>query len=299
MTPTTPHTTSLGKRLGQAIKHLPETQIDVLEAQGRGGLKACLAAAVGMPSATVLSDMLADRVPGRRYLPALASALLVPSEWLLGDDRFAPDWALSPLDAYERWENRLRAAAIRAGLLHPSQGSAQKAESSVTHTGPSPQFDGNTPYFSLSPVEWQGLINGCPLLTIDLPSQIRLGLGLGLSAPLDPDHLTTGQELARLIHQRVLEAVAQERHYWQRYLMGPRLAGVCRQALMAMRMTMSSFGMSTASIDDCIEILARQSIKTSVENHPPLPPDEFIKVTGRRQWTPLREIHLRHEKRFG
>ena len=65
-----------------------------------------------MSGASTLSDMLSGRIRGHALPPGFGQMAGVSLSWLEGsdEDAMAPEWALLPLAAYERWLRRVRIA---------------------------------------------------------------------------------------------------------------------------------------------------------------------------------------------
>jgi hypothetical protein len=285
----------LADRLAGAIDHLDRERKSwirqqMLERNITGGIKAGIAALAGLPGQSTLSDMLSGRIQGRRYLASLAEVLQVDLAWLQGDERTAPDWALSPLAAFERWAAQLRAVAQRR-IPNPSR--------------PQPKDDidsglaavDTTPIAALAPQ--LGLTPGHPAVghilagnyaLVPFDALLSFAALLGLPAPGDPAHVRAGQQDASEVEHRVQQAVHHERERMRRYLIPPQLFAQMRRILLDARQR----GMATTRVcEDALECLWRQHLRDLDKSKRHLP-DGFRRDTGRTQWTGLEQLRERY-----
>jgi hypothetical protein len=287
--------TLLHERLDAAITNLSQRQKDRLahelseRNQEAAGLRGTIAVLAGLPTTSVLSDMTAGRTPGQRHQAALARVLGISHEWLAGDDRHCPDWALEPLPAWERFAEQLterwRLLAGRKASLDRSSGHlaadpadaqriARLMELPLGHTIPSLLADGR-------------------FTTCDYDQLERFAVVVGLPEPTHPEHLRTGQTIARVVSVRVEQALALARRRYARFLLPPRLFSLTRLALVGLKAQRSHQGKTVQAVDDSLEVLWRQQLVRRGTDRRHLP-ESFTRETGRASWTPLAQMQARY-----
>lgn len=288
--PTLPH-----ERLDAAICNLSQRQKERLaqELRERGqevpGLRGMITVLAGLPTTSVLSDMTAGRTPGQRHVETLARVLGVSRDWLAGDDRQAPDWCLEPLAAWERFAERLgerwrslagrRTGADRSSAhLASDPADAQRIARLLTlplgHAVPS--------------LLAEGRFTACDYDEIE-----RFAIVLGLTEPTHPDHLRSGQAIAKVVDVRVEQAIALARRRYARFLLPPRLFRLARLALVGLKALRSHQGKTVQAVDDCLEVLWRQQLMRRGIDRRQIP-EAFTRETGRAGWSPLSQMQGRY-----
>lgn len=295
------------ERLAAAFEHLSAQRRSDIEAhmheQGiEGGLKGGVARLAGMTSVSTLSDMLAGRIRGQRYRAALAEVLGVRQAWLEGDNSQAPDWALLPLQVYERWLRQLR-IAWQAWFVDrrggPSATTAMGLRLGTVSGG-----------FRLNPDERQELAQRLDMGKDDpvldalsegawhrIPFAMQLAIAEELGAPT-PEH----QELVAAGHRTAQQAAEEKnlvsqrlREQSQRHYLPARLFQVTRLALVSLRQQRQYQHKSTTAVEDALELIWRQHLLRQSREHEH-PPAAFTEETGRTNWTPLDELLARYQK---
>ncbi|TVR13069.1 MAG: hypothetical protein EA401_07650 [Planctomycetota bacterium] len=296
---------SFAERLAAAFEHLSAQRRSDIEAllqeQGiEGGLKGGIARLAGMTSVSTLSDMLAGRIRGQRYRGPLAEVLGVSPAWLEGDDSQAPDWALLPLQVYERWLRQLR-IAWQAWFVDrrggPSATTAMGLRLGTVSGG-----------FRLNTQERQELAQRLDLATDDptldalsegawhrIPFAMQLAIAeeLGAQAPEHPDLVAAGHHAAQQAAQEK-HLVSQRLHEQSlRHYLPTHLVQVTRLALVSLRQQRSYQGKSTTAVDDALELIWRQHLLRHNREHE-TPPAGFCEETGRTHWTPIETLLARY-----
>jgi transcriptional regulator with XRE-family HTH domain len=288
----------LAERLQAAIDHLSphqEARLQaIMEERGiKGGIKAGIAMVAGLPTPSVLSDILAGRTSGQRHLEGLASTLGVSIAWLNGDDRSAPLWSLSPLAAFRAWSEQLAHALSR----RHSRNQRSASDAGVIERGPSPNTTLEVELAIMLQLR-QGDANLAAIAAgrwshVDLEILLRLATYLTLEEPTHPEHLRMGQAMAKEVDVEIEAALKQLRRRYERFLLPTRLFQLVRLALVGLKATRSWEGRSPAVVDDCLEILWRQQLVRRGASRRAVP-NAFVRETGRSGWTPLAELQRRH-----
>lgn len=288
--------TGISCRLAEAIHHLgPARRADLrrdLDRQGwTGGLKGGIALLAGLPTPSVLSDMLAGRSRGRRHLSALARILGVAETWLAEGRTPEPDWALEPETAFRRWALTLaarlgawsRAAGAQPGSWMPGP---MLSPASRTALAERLALEADDPVLELLAAQRWGEIRFALLEAI--------AAELGLPAAEDPDHLRRGHAIiaAAVDDDHAVTAAVAKR--LRRYRLPPALFATTRLALTAMRAHQRHLGQDTGAIEDSLELLWRDQLASDGERPPALPPEGFVADTGRGGWTPSAVIRARY-----
>ena len=280
-------------RLELAIVHWTERQqnrIRTTLAQPPEGSKGLLSSALGMASPSQLSDILSGRTQGLRYRDTLAELLEVERAWLEGDDEVAPDWALPPLDAWERFALRLDLAwdNCRAQKTMTSEDSGTMQidlvadESRLARLLKLPYGDANLAL--LAGRRWAEVPDALLLLLQD---------ALGLSPVTHPEHLALGRCLALAVQARVQRAVATISKRYQRFFLPPHLFKLARLGLAGLKGQRIHHSKGHQPIDDCLELLWRQALMARGESRP-LMPEPAMRETGRSSWTSLDRLQARY-----
>ena len=288
----------LAERLQAAIDHLSpqqETRLRaIMDERGvKGGLKAGIAVAAGLPTPSVLSDILAGRTPGQRHLEGLAATLGVTTAWLQGDERSAPLWSLTPLAAFRAWAVQLGDALSR----RHGRNQRSASEAGVLERGSSPN-----PTLEVALAVMLRLRQGDANLTAiaagrwshaEMEVLLRLVTYLGLEEPTHHDHLRLGQAMAKEVDVEIELALKHLRRRYERFLLPTRLFQLTRLALVGIKAARSWQGRSSIPVDDCLEILWRQQLVRRGTSRRAVP-NAFTNETGRAGWTPLAELQRRH-----
>lgn len=286
------HENDFGKRLEQAIEHLTEEQRAGILARApeAKGLKAALAEVVGLPSQSVLSDMLAARVPGTKYRPLLAAELAVDPAWLEGGGSAAPDWALSPVTAWCRFARQLQAAAQRALVRHDEStlalpGGSHRERLEAQTLARELGYDARDPAI-LDLVKGRFAAPPPELLW-------RYAAKLGLAKPLHAAHLERGRELWCACEEEFARQLQQRDQVFRRLLPPAPLFRLMRSALATLRQSQRYQGEDCRSVEDAIELLWAQ--RWFLGNLPRSQvPSGLSNETGRTRWSRLREIQARY-----
>ena len=289
----------MAKRLQAAIDHLSPQQEarlrTIMNERGvKGGLKAGIAVVAGLPTPSVLSDILAGRTPGQRHLEGLATALGVTTAWLQGDDRNPPCWILTPLAAFRAWAGQLGDALSRRHVRN--QRSASEA-GVIERDGAGPN-QALEVALALALRLRQGDANLTAIAAgrmshVEIDILLRLAVHLGLEEPTHPDHLRLGQTLAREVDAEIELALKHLRRRYERFLLPARLLQLARLALVGLKATRSWQGRPAQPVDDCLEILWRQQLVRRGTSRRTVP-NAFTRETGRAGWTPLAELQRRY-----
>ena len=291
-----PNPESFGERLNLAIENLSSPQEEALRhdlekrgetAAGRRGL---VAMAAGLPTASMLSDIIAGRTPGTRYHDQLAAAVNVERAWLHGDDACAPDWRLTALAAWERWATRIEAQWLRlAGRRSEPQ------EDSLSEIRAAPALEQRIARLLGLPLGHAdlGRLACGRLATCDFPIVVRFALQMGLPDPTHPEHLQAGQAIARIVEERVESVLKTIRRRYSRFMLPPKLFQAARLALAGLKAQRSHQTKEVQTVDDCLEMLWRQQLLRSGQAKKSAP-EAFCRETGRGAWTPLNRILARY-----
>jgi hypothetical protein len=284
------------QRLDLALNALSQRQQERLLERARtagnpvGGIRGAVSALAGMKMPSFLSDMVAGRVPGHRYREILSGLLEVDLAWLTGDDSRAPDWALPPLDAWERFSFRImdhwrRINGGRQG--HPDDTSQDLRGAPADEQRIARMLD-----LRLGSVD-PGRLAAGRLVDCDLAVVLRFALQLGLPEPTHPEHLARGQEIARVVDQRLQSQSRTLRRRYNRFYLPPRLFNLTRIALIGQKAQRIHQGKDVTPVDDTLEILWRQQLLRSGQPRLTIPRD-FTVDTGRTAWTPLSQLQARY-----
>lgn len=285
---------SFPERLEAAIAHWSEAAEQAART-GREvppGRRSLIAAAAGLPTASMLADMTSGRTPGHRYREALADLLQVDRAWLVeGAPARRPDWLLHPLEAWERWCERIGDAWKRHGGAMP-----QAQEESGLGRQPGPVDEERIARLLGLPFGHADLpgLASLRLTSVAFPTVLRFAKALRLPEPTHPDILARGQEFAQVVDSRVQKAIAVTRRRYQRYLLPPRLFKAARLGLMTLKAQRAYQGRSQAVLDDALEVLWRQQYLRRSDDRPAMP-DICLRETGRGGWTPLSRIQGRYQ----
>ena len=291
-----PNPENFGERLNLAIEKLSAPQEGILRddlekrgvtAAGRRGL---VALSAGLPTASMLSDIIAGRTPGARYHDQLASAVKVDKAWLHGDDSCAPDWQLAPLAAWERWATRIEEQWQRVAGRR-----ANPQEDSVSDIRAAPAQEQRIARLLGLPLGHAdlGRLASGRLATCDFQVVVRFALQLGLPEPTHPEHLQAGQAIARIVEERVELALKTVRRRYSRFMLPPKLFQAARLALAGLKAQRSHQAKEVQTVDDCLEMLWRQQLLRSGQPKKSAP-EAFGRETGRGAWTPLNRILARY-----
>jgi hypothetical protein len=296
------------QRLTDAVEHLSDgarSRIrSAMESLGiEGGIKGGIARLCGMNTPSLLSDMLAGRSKGMRYRASLAEVLEVDEAWLDHGGGETPEWALLPLQAWERWYRQARIAWQAWFADRNSE------PSSSSLFGLRVGADSRFPIQNLGPEDRSAIARHLDLdpdgSVIDQLAQgqwheisfdllLEIAKELGAAPPKNPQHVRRG-------HAAAGEAAAQRdlvtnrfRNSMLRYHLPPRLFQLCRLALVSLKQQHAYQGKDTIGIDDTIELLWRQQFQNQERGLDEIP-ENFQEETGRKTWTSLEEIMKRYE----
>ena len=296
--PPTPPATSdpLPDRLRLAIDHLTVRQVEVIQQRAATlscgpGLRTQIAALCQMPTASTLSDMMSGRIPGTKYQEALAELLQISVSWLNGDDNAAPDWALSPLVAWERFAGRVQLAWNRkTGRASPV--SDDDSQTGIPVTATDEHRIARMLGLPLGSLEVTRIATQryalCPFDAL-----VRFAQALDVPPLLDAAHVEHGQSTARMVSERVEHALVTAKRRYQRYLLPPRLFRMVRLGLSGIKAQRQHQGKELRAVDDALEVLWRQHLLRSNTAKRELP-SAFFEDTGRGAWTPLNIICQRY-----
>jgi len=254
-----------------------------------GGIHGWIAALVGMPTPSTLADMMSGRTPGYRYHSDLATQLGVRLEWLQGDDRQAPDWSLSPLDAWERFAGKVETHWHRLGQVR------QRGDDTASEAHVAPADEHRVARLLGLPLGHADLtrLAGGRLAACDFDVVVRFAVQLGQKAPIHSEHLRRGHEIARLVENRLEQALKTARRRYARFLLPPRLFQAARLALIGLKAQRAYQGRDQQVIDDCLEVLWRQQHLRRGDARP-IPLEQFMRETSRSAWTPLTRLNARY-----
>lgn len=273
---------TFGGRVDGAIEHLTPAQLAALNARypGMPGVRALVMTACGIPHLSILSDITADRKPGNKYHQALASVLGVNLAWLEGVGGEAPDWALSPLEAWRRFEDRLR----RAGDVIDEDeseypGMNRRFRVKAAALAKAYNLDVSAPFI-------QSLVHGH---YAEVPFDVALayGLQIGIPPPTHPDHLRTGHGLWLFIQAELQREFKAVRKRFHRYIPPPNLFAAMRQALVDAQKPKTA-----EATADALEMLWRQQWLLAGNSRGEVP-ETLFEDTGRKRWRKLDEIRER------
>lgn len=289
-----PPSLPFARRLSLAIDHWPEEAEQGHREQlrdappGRRGLLAQLA---GMPTASMLADMTSGRTPGHRYREKLAEVLLIDLAWLEGDDTLCPDWLLSPLEAWERFAERLGAAwKIRSGGA-AAQGHEESGIARLSTAADEDRIARILGY----PLGHRDLGYLASLRYAHVADETLLAFAgaLGLPPPSHPNQLCQGRQMALVVEDRIERTVAVVKRRYARFLLPPRLFKAARLGLAGLKAQRVHQGRSQQIIDDCMEVLWRQELLLLGRDRAPMS-QACQRETGRQAWTPLSRIRARY-----
>jgi hypothetical protein len=282
-------------RLDLAIDHWPED----LEQQFRDGQKdplpgrrGLLAQLAGMPAKSMLADMTSGRTPGHRYRQKLAEVLRIDLAWLEGDDQHCPDWVLSPLEAWERFSERLGAAwKVRAGIANvQGQDDSRAIQSSAADEDRIARILG----FPLGHRDL-GSLSTFRYAQVSDETLSAFAAALGLPPPSHPHLLAQGRQVALVVEDRIERTVAVIKRRYARFLLPPRLFKAARLGLVGLKAQRVHQGRSQQTIDDCLEVLWRQELLLKGRDRAPMS-IACQRETGRQAWTPLSRIRARYSE---
>jgi hypothetical protein len=292
---TTPISLSFSERLDRSITALSGRQRENMDKElvARGltatGVRGTVSILAGLPTPSVLSDMTSGRTPGQRHHEALARTLGVSQAWLVGDDSQCPDWYLEPLAAWERFNERL------GQRWRTLAGRSVGQERSSGHTPKDPVDSARIARLMALP---QGhsvpaLLSDGHYVLCDYDQLERFAVVVGLPEPTHPEHLRTGQTIARVVSVRVEQALALARRRYARFLLPPRLFSLTRLALIGLKAQRSHQGKTVQAVDDSLEVLWRQQLVRRGTDRRQIP-EAFTRETGRASWTPLAQMQARY-----
>jgi len=303
------------QRLLAAFVHLSKQQQAAIQAQLtkqgiKSGIKSGIARLVGIRTPSTLSDMLAGRVKGERYRQQLSALLGVAEAWLHGDDNQAPDWAVAPSEAYQRFCRRIRRAwAVRCGdpiseACDPSDDDSSSNRLWMTWL----RDDDKKAQGDLAlrqqivtaltiddeAADW--LVVG-RYERVDFEIVHRFSIWLGLPPLTHPDVVLVGHRTVQtaLAHQEWVERVIEERI--DRYALPADLFRLVRESLHGQRTKLVRERQPTITVDDCLELLWRQQLRREHGIKRPPVPSDFVTATGRTAWTDVRVIQNRSRTR--
>lgn len=282
------------ERLEQAITALTPEQAEALFARApeARGIKAAIAQAAGLPTPTVLSDILAGRVPGSKYRAQLAAVLETDLDWLEGTGEAPPDWAMTPVAAWCRFAKRLEDAAHRARFLTGSEQSTlpvptgnhrerSDAEALARDLGHDPR---DPALIDLV----KGRYTRPPIALL-----WRYAAQLGIATPTHTRHLEHGRELWHACEDEFARQLALTTARFQRMLPPPALFRLLRAALVDRRQSMAYQGEDCQPVEDAMELLWVQ--QWFLHGRPRWQvPKPFSEESGRRSWSRLRDIQARY-----
>jgi hypothetical protein len=285
----------IAERLQEALAHFSPRRRSELrrrldEQAWEGGFKGGIAMLAGLPTPSVLSDMLSGRARGLRHLAGLAEILGVDEAWLTDGGGEAPDWTLAPEAAFDRWSRRL-GGALSAWTCEQQGGQSWR---------PATTLD---PRRRQDLAERLALEEDDPLLTrlgerdwaaIPFPLLEAVAAELGLPEPEHIEVIRRGHAIAAAAaddDDAVAAAVARR---IGRYRLPPTLFRLARMALASLRQQRVFLKQDTRDIDDTLELLWRDQLSSSGEAPPEIPPAEFTQESGRHDWTPSATIRERN-----
>lgn len=271
-------------RLAAAIAHIPALQLRNLRKfhPSASGVHGLVSAACGMKTQSTLSDVLSGRIPGTKYRTILAETLCVDSGWLDGTGGSAPDWTLSPMAAWRRFEEALRRRCAEGDEDQSQSGKPAR----------------NDPCRSTVLASRYGLDARSPIPVAlasgrytEVPFDVVLlhARHCGMAQPTHPDHLREGHGMWMAIHKDIQREVERERQRWKRLVPPRRLFDAVRSA-MAKNARPSTMSATTAG--DALEMLWRQQWLAAGKPRQEFPP-EMTEDTGRDSWTKLEDIRRR------
>ncbi len=269
-------------RLAETIAALSPTQLIRLREQApeSSGPHALVATASGMRNQSILSDILSGRMPGTKYRARLAELLGVELAWLENDGGEPPDWSLTPLQAWKRFEERLRkqSGSFEEDIsVHPSVQARRRTTIAIYAAAYG--LDSRSPYP-------KALVDG---RYAELPFALvmRHARRCGMAEPTHPDHLADGHALWAHMRAEIEREVAAAKDRLRRYLPPPRMFEQLRVAVLAQQNSMNR-----EATADLLEVLWRQLHYR--ESHPRTSvPPRFQEDVGRPHWSRLDDIHQR------
>lgn len=276
----TPHAV-FASRVDAAIEHLTPTQLQDLHARypGMPGVRALVAAACGMTHVSFLSDITAGRKPGIKYRAILATVLGVDPLWLDDTGGAAPDWALSPLEAWRRFEDHLRRhgdVVDEEKSEHPSNGRRFHAKAAVL--AKAFNLDVSAPFI-------QALMHGH---YADVPFEVALAYAqqAGMPPPTHPEHLQAGHTMWRCIQTELQKEIKAVRQRFHRYIPPPDLFVHIRKALLDAKKPKTR-----EATADALEMLWRQQWLLAGRSRADVP-ETLAEDTGRSRWRKLDEVRV-------
>lgn len=282
------HLDSIAQRVDAAIEHLTSEQIQRLQARhpDAPGVRALVAMACGVSQVSFLSDITSGRKPGTKYHPQLAKVLGVQLAWLDGTGGEAPDWALSQVKAWRRFEERLR----RKSDAIDEDDSEQPERTRRYRISPYALEVANTLGIDVEDV--QALAHG-RYVAVPFETVLTYAERLGMPKPIQVEHLRQGHALWVLVLAELQQELQLVRKRFHRYIPPPHLFDVIRQALLALpKPEKAPRSGSPDGPADALEMLWRQQWMLVGKSRSILP-GTFRDDTGRDHWQRLDEIRER------
>ena len=279
----TPYKT-FGQRVDGAIDHLTHSQLRALNKRhpDAPGVRALVMAACDMPHLSILSDITSGRMPGHKYRQQLAAVLGVKQAWLEDGVGDAPDWALSPIEAWRRFEERLRQ---RSDVLeeddsaHPDS-YQRRCRIRASALAEAYQMDIGEPFI-------QALAYG-RYAEVPFDDVLRYAQRFDMAPPTHPEHLRTGHALWVCVQSELKRELNAVRKRFFRYIPPPELFAAIRLALLAQKKQPKHGD----AMVDALEMLWRQQWVLTERSRSVIPAT-LRTDTGRNGWSRLDEIRLR------
>lgn len=271
-----------GERVDAAIDFLAPSQIAALRARFPGDMsvRALVVQACAMPMPSILSDIIAGRMPGNKYRAVLANLLSIDLGWLNGTGGPAPDWALSPSEAWRRFEDRLR----NYGDVHDEDESSHPLSPQRMRVSAASLAE--VYHLEIQDDFIQALAYG---RYADVPFAVALAHAaqIGIPSPTHPEHLRIGHRLWRDVTVELAKELRTARKRFHRYLMPPALFEEVRQALVSAKNPENA-----EAVADGLELLWRQQWLLLDRSRSTLPPS-FQEDVGQERWRKLNTIRER------
>lgn len=275
-------------RVAQAIRQLSTAQVATLRQRfpDSSGNHALVAAACGMKNQSLLSDILARRMPGTKYKGRLADVLGVDLAWLEGTGGEEPDWALPAITAWRRFAERLGRLNVPFDdeiSAHPEEHHRQHAQATLLASRYG--LDSRTPVSKA--------LAAARYAEVPFDVVLQHARQSGLAEPTHPEHLRAGHAMWAVVQSEVEKEIHRAKRRFHRYLPPPSLFAVIRQTLLEQRRARTD---TSPGINDALEMLWRQ--QWLAEDRPrSLRPEALQDDTGRTHWTRLGELRARWESR--
>lgn len=278
----TPYKT-FGQRVDGAIDHLTPSQLGALNKRypDAPGVRALIMAACDMPHLSILSDITSGRMPGNKYRQQLATVLGVKRAWLEDGAGDAPDWALSPLEAWRRFEERIRQ---RSDVLDEDESAhpdtyQRRCRAKASALAKAYRMDISEPFI-------QALAYG-RYAEVPFDDVVAYADQLGMPPLTHPEHLRTGHDLWICVQTELQRELRVVRKRFCRYIPPPELFAEIRLALLAHK------GPKTLdAMTDALEILWRQQWVLAERSRSNIPAT-LRTDTDRSTWSRLDDIRER------